>query len=313
MPLQFTVLASGSAGNASLITVDGFGLLLDAGIGPRTLTTRLRAVGAAWQQVQAILLTHTHSDHWRDTTLAYACRRDIPLYCHPSHHDVLRTYGASFDALVSKELIRSFEANTDLALAPGLRCRPIPLRHDGGATFGFSFETAPDSEGRAVSLAYASDLGSWTADVAEQMAGVELLALEFNHDVELEFNSGRSPYLIARVLGDDGHLSNEQAAGLVHEVVKRAPERLRQLVLLHLSRDCNRPALALQAAHAVVADLTPVVEVHTASQDEPGPTLTVGVPTNGMAPPARPVTRSRKAARAVSEQQPWLPGFMEAV
>jgi glyoxylase-like metal-dependent hydrolase (beta-lactamase superfamily II) len=65
MPLRFTVLASGSGGNASLLEADGFGLLLDAGLGPRQLAGRLAAVGASWQQVHAVLLTHTHSDQRR--------------------------------------------------------------------------------------------------------------------------------------------------------------------------------------------------------------------------------------------------------
>ena len=90
MALRFTVLASGSAGNASLIDANGFGVLLDAGLGPRQLAGRLAAVGASWENVQAVLLTHTHSDHWRDTTLVHLKRRSIPLYCHAGHHDALR-------------------------------------------------------------------------------------------------------------------------------------------------------------------------------------------------------------------------------
>ena len=70
MSLRFTVLASGSSGNASLIEADGFGLLLDAGLGPRILGGRLRQIGLSWSHVHAALLTHTHSDHWSDRTFA---------------------------------------------------------------------------------------------------------------------------------------------------------------------------------------------------------------------------------------------------
>src|ERR1700757_1830553 len=96
MPLQFTVLASGSAGNASLLEADGFGLLLDVGLGPRQLAARLAVHGASWHRVHAALLTHTHSDHWRDTPLAHLRRRGIPLYCHPDHSPALTAYGSAF-------------------------------------------------------------------------------------------------------------------------------------------------------------------------------------------------------------------------
>src|SRR5437764_4806665 len=89
MGLRFTVLASGSGGNATLVECDGFGLLIDAGLGPRQLATRLTAAGASWSSVHALLLTHTHSDHWNDNTIGHLMRRRIPLYCHPGHHRVL--------------------------------------------------------------------------------------------------------------------------------------------------------------------------------------------------------------------------------
>src|SRR5262249_37308795 len=99
MSLRFTVLASGSAGNASLIQTDGFGLLVDAGLGPRKLASRLAAVGASWNEIRAVLLTHTHGDHWKDKTLVQLSRRRIPFYCHAEHHHTLLMYGVGFAAL----------------------------------------------------------------------------------------------------------------------------------------------------------------------------------------------------------------------
>src|SRR5437899_2448827 len=105
MALRFTVLASGSGGNASLLQLDGFGLLLDAGVGPRILQQRLAAAAASWNDVNAVLLTHTHSDHWRDRTLAHLQRRRIPLYCHPGHHEGLQQYSPAFAKLCADNLI----------------------------------------------------------------------------------------------------------------------------------------------------------------------------------------------------------------
>src|SRR5262249_42479496 len=142
MPLHFSVLASGSAGNASLLESDGFGILVDAGLGPRQLAARLAAVGASWQQVSAVLLTHTHSDHWNDRTFGHLARLRIPLYCHPEHHAALLRYSPAFAGLRDAGLVHAYDAGQELALTPGLCCRPLRLRHDGAVTCGFRFEAS---------------------------------------------------------------------------------------------------------------------------------------------------------------------------
>jgi phosphoribosyl 1,2-cyclic phosphodiesterase len=282
MPLKFTVLASGSAGNASLIQVDDFSLLLDVGLGPRQLARRLAAVGSSWSQIRAVLLTHIHSDHCRDKTLAHLRRQRIPLYCHADHRDGLLGWGAAFKALDAAKLVRRYEVGTDAVPAPGLRCRPLPLRHDVVPTFGFRLEIDGDLFNQPLALAYVADLGSWDDGLAESLADVDLLALEFNHDVDLEHASGRSPALISRVLGAEGHLSNAQAAALLRRIARLStPGRLRQLVQLHLSRECNRPELAAELARATLLECAPSVQLYTARQDRPGPTLVLGVRSNG--------------------------------
>jgi phosphoribosyl 1,2-cyclic phosphodiesterase len=309
MTLRFTVLASGSAGNASLVEADGFGVLIDAGLGPRQLASRLAACGLSRAKYHAVLLTHTHSDHWKDRTLAQLVRRGVPLYCHPEHHDTLSGLSPAFHALHAAGLVRTFAPEDPFELSPGLQCRALPVRHDGGATFGFRLEGAPDRIGRVASLAYAADLGCWDDDLADALADVDLLAVEFNHDVELEYASGRMPRLIARVLGDDGHLSNAQGAALVRAVLARSRDgRPRHVVQLHLSRDCNRPALARAAAQSVLAGRSDV-SLHTAEQDAPGQTLHL----NPVLPPAQPVRRPLQRRRGTAMTQPLLPGLGDEV
>jgi hypothetical protein len=103
--------------------------------------------------------------------------------------------------------------------------------------------------------------------------------------VHLERTSGRTAGLIARVCGDKGHLSNEQAAGLLRAVIRRSRAgSLRHVVQLHLSRDCNRPALAVRAARAVLAQHPMPIGLHTASQFEPTRPLVIEPrETNGFA------------------------------
>jgi phosphoribosyl 1,2-cyclic phosphodiesterase len=308
MALRFTMLASGSRGNACLIQAEDFGVLLDAGLGPRQLGDRLRAAGHSWAAVQAMLLTHTHSDHWNDRTFAWLLRRRIPLYCHAAHHGALLRWSPAFPPLAEAGLVRSFTAGEELLLAAGLRCRPLPVRHDGGATFGFRLEGVPDLFGRAPAIGYLADLGTWDDELVAQLADVDLLALEFNHDVSLERGSQRSAALIARVLGDEGHLSNDQAAAFVRNILGRsAPGRLRYLIQLHLSQDCNRPALARQAARAVLDELSQETRLHTASQDTPGPQLDLDA-----APARRRRPRQSAPASRRADDHPWLPGLEQA-
>jgi phosphoribosyl 1,2-cyclic phosphodiesterase len=305
MALRFTVLASGSGGNASLVEADGRGVLIDAGLGPRQLASRLAAVGLSWASVDAVLLTHTHSDHWKDRTLAHLRHRRVPFWCHADHHRELHAFSPSFPGLLTDGLVLPFEAGMPFVPVPGMRCLALPVRHDV-STFGFRLEGDADLFGHATAIGYVTDLGCWDEALVAGLADVDLLAIEFNHDVALEHASGRQPALIARVLGDHGHLSNAQSASLLRSVLGRTGAgRLRHLVQLHLSRDCNRPELARAAARTVLDEFAAVVEVHTAEQDQAGRTLALGDGAVRRRPRRAPGRRTGKATR----KQAWLPGL----
>lgn len=310
MPLRFTVLGSGSGGNASLLETDGHSLLVDAGLGPRQISARLATVGASWAQVRAVLLTHTHSDHWKEPTFTHLCRHRIPLYCHAGHHPMLQAYSTAFAAMQAEGLVFGYGEDKDLLIGPSIRCRPLELRHDGGRTFGFRFEGIAEPENTSWAMAYLADLGSWNTALARAVADVDILALEFNHDVKLEYNSGRSPSLIARVLSDAGHLSNTQAAAFLRDVLQLSQAgRLRHVVQLHLSRDCNRPELAVEAARACLNGIGGSIEIHTADQDTPGPCLCFDA--NTPVPPTWQPLRKPRVSAALGSQ-PWLPGWDKA-
>ena len=106
--MRFCVLASGSSGNASLLMEGSFGVLLDLGLGPRTLSQRLEDIDASWDHVQAALLTHVHGDHWNENTLRQLFRLKIPLHCHPSHVTELEYQSAAFANLLDNDLIKLY-------------------------------------------------------------------------------------------------------------------------------------------------------------------------------------------------------------
>ncbi len=267
--IRFSVLGSGSGGNASLLEIDGFGLLIDLGFGPRQMTERLAAIGRSWDSVDAAVLTHVHTDHWTSATLRQFFRRRIPLYCHSEHFARLRTWSAAFQTLESAGLALPYATHLDMRVDPegNLQFRPFPLSHDCRATFGFRITCGANSERQDWSMAYAADLGTWTTELVAPLAEVDLLALEFNHDVELQKMSGRPADLIERVLSDEGHLSNEQAAGLLESALRAStPGRLRGVVQLHLSRECNRPHLAREAAERALEACGRTAWIETAEQ-----------------------------------------------
>lgn len=268
MAIGLTVLASGSLGNAALLESDGYSLLIDAGLGPRQMAARLANVGVSWPRIQTVLLTHTHGDHWNDRVFAHLLRLRIAVWCHAEHLAVLRQYCSCFPAMHRARLFRTYEEGQEFSLTGLVQCRPLGLRHDSGATFGFRFEGAASLFNSGWALGYVSDLGCWDASLADSLADVDVLALEFNHDVAMQRASGRSQFLIDRVLSDDGHLSNEQAAALVAAVKRRSsPHKVHRLVQLHLSRQCNRPELARLAARRVLDELGADATIHTAEQD----------------------------------------------
>ena len=250
MPVQFAVLASGSQGNATLVQLGGAGILLDLGLGPRALATRLESVGSGWERIASAVLTHTHGDHVDDATLNRMALQRVALFCHEGHRDDLARR-PGFLALEQARLVRHFDERPFLT-SNGLRVEPLELRHDG-PTFGFRVEVKPARGARPIALGYVADTGSWSAALAEALAEVDLLGVEFNHDVEMQHRSSRSAALIARNLGDWGHLSNEQGASLLTAVLDRSePGAVRHVVLLHLSQQCNLPNLALRTARAAI-------------------------------------------------------------
>ena len=241
--IRYTSLASSSVyGNSYLVEgPDGTRLLVDYGARQRRMLADLQALGVDPASIAAILLTHEHSDHTyclglrRPAVAAYGAR----LLAHPA---VL----ASCPAAVHYQRCAGHAPATQDCLLPGtsvqigsLTVEPFSTPHDAVAPLGFVIRCD------GVSLGIATDLGHLPDAVGSKLHGCTHLILESNHDHQMEINSGRPWYLIDRVLGPDGHLSNDQAADALGLLVTGAT---RSVLLAHLSLDCNAPELAVAAA-----------------------------------------------------------------
>lgn len=315
MTARFTVLASGSGGNASLLEYDGFGLLIDCGLHPRYLTARLQSIGATWNRVSAVVLTHTHTDHWKDATLADLRSKKIPLYAHPQHFQHLERAAPAYATFSAAGLAREYAEGRRIELTANLSCLPLRVSHDSVPTFAFRIDghdSAPSpgagsADGLAWAIGYAADLGCGSAELIDAFAGVDVLALEYNHDELMERSSTRPKFLVDRVLGDLGHLSNKQAAELTTAIAGRSGEGFpAHLVQLHLSKDCNKPELAAVAGREALVVLNPAAEVITARQDVAAKTILLSRrPNSGN----RAVPRVAKPVAKRRTVQPTLPGF----
>lgn len=279
MALSLTVLASGSSGNAALVRSGDFGILIDAGIGPRTLIRRLTSAGFGWNDIDAAVLTHTHGDHWHERALAQLHHRQIPIYCHDSHVAYLRDASPAFSELVQSSLIQTYSDRRSIEIGNGGRLTPFEVSHDSHRTFGFRIDGIESG-----AIGFAADLGEFDGRVIEMLSGAGILALECNHDETMLRTSRRPDYLIERILGRAGHLSNRQAGDLLQRILLgNGSARPECVVALHLSRECNRPDIAEAAMRAALQSAGHSARVVLAAQSSAAPTITAGAAMNETA------------------------------
>lgn len=266
--MRFTVLSSGSKGNALLVQSGETAVLIEAGIGPRVMQQRLEMAGLSGLRLNALFVTHGHYDHARRAT-EVAEAFNIPTYASDGCSQERPFIGAlPFFAH------QSFNPRTQVRVG-SLTVTAFPTPHDAPGSVGLVLE---DGDAR---VGVVTDLGCVTHDVVAALQDCNLLYSEFNHDVPM-LQQGPYPLsLKRRCLSNVGHLSNEQGATLV---ARSRTSELRTLVLAHLSETNNTPSLALHAARGVVDGAG--VAVHVAPQR-----VTLGPMRVERPPTARPIQR----------------------
>lgn len=241
--LRFKSLGSGSTGNATLVEATGLRprrLLVDCGLGIRQLSVRLAQAGLADGDIDAIFITHEHSDHI-GCARQFARRHRVPVWMSRGTQEGIGL--PDFDGLL--HTARDGEA-IDLG---ELQLMPFTVPHDAREPLQL---TCTDG---ASKLGLLTDLGHATAHLLAQLAHCDALLLECNHDSELLAQSTYPPFLKRRVGGMYGHLSNAAAGEIARSV---AHGGLRQLVAAHLSQQNNRPELARQAMLEALGSATEI-------------------------------------------------------
>ena len=269
--MRIAVLGSGSRGNAVVVDCGGRRILLDAGFSCREIERRLGEVGIAADTLEAVVVTHEHQDHVRGVD-RLARRWNLPFYATPGTLEGVR------------RLSRQARQRA-VALCPGepaevggFVVEAFTIPHDAREPVGLVV-TGPDG----CRLGLAGDMGSRSRLASARLAELDVLLLETNHDLDM-LRTGPYPWVLKqRIAGRHGHLSNEEAAQSLPEMLC---DRLRWVVCYHLSETNNLPGLAAAGVAEMLDREGSAAAVMVSEQDRPG--QWIEVPATDAPAPAIP-------------------------
>lgn len=238
--MRFASLGSGSKGNATLVQAGATLVMVDCGFSLRETLRRLARLGVDPASLDAILVTHEHSDH-ASGVAALSRKFEIPIHLSYGTHGTGRVDGGHDYSL--------FNSEEELCIGE-LAIKAVAVPHDAAEPCQFRFSW------RDCTLGILTDLGSITPHVIENYSACQALLLEFNHDLPMLMDGAYPAHLKRRVAGDWGHLNNDQAADLLQRI---DCARLRHLVVAHVSEKNNSRQLAEDAVTGALQSLDSVV------------------------------------------------------
>ena len=256
--MKFTVLGSGSTGNAILISTEKTNVLVDAGFSAREIVKRLRGVGVEAESLDAILITHEHGDHIGGLRALLSIVK-CPVYVSGETEEAYyltrsrREQNGTSEASQRREALngRAVTIESTVKFRIGdLDFEPFSVPHDAVDNFGFiaRFE--------GVKIASLTDFGHITPLMKEKLRGCDAIIMESNHSVDMLRMCQQYPWsLQQRIMSRHGHLSNED---LYDWLLKDFDGSARHLVLAHLSQRANEPHLARIMAETALRERAPL-------------------------------------------------------
>lgn len=224
----FDVISSGSKGNATLVIYKDTCLLIDFGISKKRVVSALNSYGLGFDDIDAFLITHSHSDH------------------------ASNVYSAPVNKIFSSALKLPKDVEIDVShfLRPNITfkikdivIKTIQLSHDAKNTLGFIIEGGDEK------LVYITDTGFIPEKYFADLRGATYYILESNHDPKMLYESSRPDYLVKRIVSDQGHLSNTDCAYYLSIFID---SNTKEVVLAHLSEECNTKEIALATYEKVM-------------------------------------------------------------
>lgn len=234
----FYSLCSSSDGNSSYLGSLTNGLLFDAGLGIRSFQRAMALAGVPPEAVKAIFVTHEHTDHVSGLDLISA-RYGIPVYGSRGTIGTLMEKGF----FKRGQEVHILDGPVEAA---GYLVTPFPTPHDSAESTGFHVDT---ESGRSVGIC--TDLGYPSEEVMRGLYGCDFVLMESNYDRKMLLNGSYPPFLKQRIRSRNGHLSNDQCAQTLEQLICGGAT---QFVLGHLSKENNRPEIALGHTRAYLAE-----------------------------------------------------------
>ncbi len=251
--MRFSVLGSGSGGNATLLECQQTRLLIDAGLSAKQILLRLDQLNIKPESLDGIVLTHEHGDHARGVDVLLR-NRNIPVYANALTKEAMSW---SMKSTVSW---RVFETGQPFRVGD-VEVFSFPIPHDAADPVAFVIE------GSGARFGVLTDVGYVTQGMIQNLQNLDAFFVEANYDEKLLEEDTKRPWATKqRIASKHGHLSNTQASELIAQV---ASERLSEIMLVHLSSDCNCPQKAIERVRSELGSETCAeVNVSCASQNE---------------------------------------------
>lgn len=232
--MRLCSIASGSSGNCIYVGSDTTHLLVDVGISGKRTECGLNSLELSGRDLDGILITHEHADHIAGIGVM-ARKYDIPIYATKGTLEALKT--SSSLGKLDEDLFVEIQADKKFIIKD-ISVNPMRISHDASEPVAYRFGYGSQK------VAVCTDLGVFNDYTVECLKGMDALLIEANHDVNM-LQVGPYPYYLKqRILGDRGHLSNENSGRLLNKILH---DKLQTIVLGHLSKENNLPELAYEA------------------------------------------------------------------
>jgi len=230
--LKFISFGSGSSGNCYYLGTTTDGLLIDIGVGIRTLKKHARDYGISLSSVRHILITHDHTDHIKSVG-AFSHDYNVPVYATEKVHKGIDTNYCVQRKLSSEH--RKIIVPGEKSQIGEFTITPFYVPHDASENVGYEIQYGE------VTFVIITDAGSITEEMKEHISNANYLVIESNNDEEMLMNGPYPQYLKSRIISPNGHLSNTDCGTVLAENIT---EKLKHIWLCHLSEENNHPELA---------------------------------------------------------------------
>lgn len=232
--LKFLSLGSGSSGNCYFLQTANDALLIDSGVGIRTIKKYLREYNLKLDDVKRILITHDHADHIRSVGVL-SQEHNLPVYAiREVHAGIQRNYCVT--KKVPAENAKMIERGVCIKLGD-FSVTPFAVPHDSSGNVGYRLEV------EGITFCLMTDVGHITEEMKQYIGEANYLVLEANYDKEMLATGPYPVHLKERIRGGNGHLSNLECA---EAIANYATQKLKHVWLCHLSEENNHPILALK-------------------------------------------------------------------